>query len=411
MKHYSGDFKLSAVEEVLTNHMGQRETARKYGVTHKMVQTWIRLYLEKGKDYFNSDVSKHKSTLIDEIPPIQILDHKTLVTPRRSKHPKVDESSLPDEIQNELNVLRMENEYLKKLKRLSPEKGKVTNKDKAQIVHELRRKYKVNELVKIAGIPRSTYYYYTKSQCKLDKYAAIRPVMKQIFTDNKGRYGYRRITAELKKKGLVINHKTVMRLMKELNLHCFVRIKKYNSYRGDVGKVAPNLLNREFQAAKPNEKWVTDITEFHLYGQKIYLSPILDLYNGEIISYDISNHPRFSQVMGMLDRAFKKIPDNTGLILHSDQGWQYRMAAYQEALVGKGIHQSMSRKATCLDNAVVENFFGHLKSELLYNQEFESVEHFVQELHAYLEYYNHKRIKKKLNYMSPIEYRLLQETA
>ncbi|KJR47091.1 Mobile element protein [Desulfosporosinus sp. I2] len=235
--------------------------------------------------------------------------------------------------------------------------------------------------------------------------------MEQIFTENKGRYGSRRITAELKKQGIVINHKTVMKLMKESNLYCFVRIKKYNSYRGNVGKVAPNLLNREFQAAKPNEKWVTDITEFHLYGQKIYLSPILDLYNGEIISYDISNHPRFSQVMVMLERAFKKIPDNTGLMLHSDQGWQYRMAAYQEALVTKGIQQSMSRKATCLDNAVVENFFGHLKSELLYNQEFESVEHFVQELHAYLEYYNHKRIKKKLNYMSPIEYRLLQETA
>jgi len=235
--------------------------------------------------------------------------------------------------------------------------------------------------------------------------------MTQIFNDNKGRYGYRRITAELKKQGMVINHKTVIKLMKELNLYCFVRMKRYNSYRGDVGKVAPNLLNREFQAAKPNEKWVTDITEFHLYGQKIYLSPILDLYNGEIISYDISNHPRFSQVMEMLNQAFKKIPDNTQLILHSDQGWQYRMAAYQEALKEKGIRQSMSRKATCLDNAVAENFFGHLKSELLYNQEFESVEHFVQELHEYLEYYNYKRIKKKLNYMSPIEYRLLQETA
>ncbi|GAB6179716.1 hypothetical protein JCM14036_30870 [Desulfotomaculum defluvii] len=232
----------------------------------------------------------------------------------------------------------------------------------------------------------------------------------QIFNENKGRYGHRRITAELKKKGITINHKTVLKLMNELNLHCFVRIKKYNSYRGNVGKVAPNLLNREFEATKPNEKWVTDVTEFHLYGQKLYLSPILDLYNGEIISYDISYHPRFHQVMTMLNRAFERIPDGTELILHSDQGWQYRMAAYQEALKKKGIRQSMSRKATCLDNAVMENFFGHLKSELLYNQEFNSVEHFVQELHAYLDYYNSKRIKKKLNYMSPIEYRL-QKTA
>lgn len=278
-------------------------------------------------------------------------------------------------------------------------------------MHELRHKFKVTELIKIAGIPRSTYYYHIKNQSKPDKYASIRPVISQVFTDNKGRYGYRRITAALKKQGLIINHKTVQRLMKELNLYCYVRIKKYNSYRGEVGKVAPNLLNREFKAIKPNEKWATDITEFHLFGQKIYLSPILDLYNGEIISYNISNHPRFSQVMAMLDQAFKKIPDNTDLILHSDQGWQYRMAAYHQALKEKGIRQSMSRKATCLDNAVMENFFGHLKSELLYNQEFESVDHFVQELHAYLEYYNHKRIKKKLNYMSPIEYRLLLAAA
>ncbi|EQB21898.1 Mobile element protein [Dehalobacter sp. UNSWDHB] len=275
-------------------------------------------------------------------------------------------------------------------------------------MHELRHKYKVTELIKIAGIPRSSYYYHIKCQAKEDKYAEIRPLLQQIFNDNKGRYGYRRITAELKKQGAIINHKTVLRLMKESNLHCFVRIKKYNSYRGEVGKVAPNLLNREFNSAKPNEKWVTDITEFHLFGQKLYLSPILDLYNGEIISYDISNHPRFSQVMAMLNRAFDKIPDNTGLILHSDQGWQYRMAAYHAALKEKGIRQSMSRKATCLDNAVMENFFGHLKSELLYNQIFESVEHFVQELHGYLEYYNHKRIKKRLNYMSPIEYRLMK---
>lgn len=278
-------------------------------------------------------------------------------------------------------------------------------------MHELRCKYKVTELIKIAGIPRSTYYYHTKRQSKPDKYASIRPVISQIFADNKGRYGYRRITAELNKQGLIINHKTIQRLMKELNLYCYVRMKKYNSYRGKVGKVAPNLLNREFEAMNPNEKWVTDITEFHLFGQKIYLSPILDLYNGEIISYDISNHPRFFQVMTMLNQAFKKIPDNTGLILHSDQGWQYRMAAYHQALKEKGIRQSMSRKATCWDNAVMENFFGHLKSELLYNQEFESVEHFVQELHAYLEYYNQKKIRKKLNYMSPIEYRLLMVAA
>jgi transposase InsO family protein len=197
----------------------------------------------------------------------------------------------------------------------------------------------------------------------------------------------------------------VQRLMKILGLFCPVRMKRYQSYRGEVGKVAPNILERDFYAAKPNEKWVTDITEFSLFGKKLYLSPILDLYNGEIISYSISFHPRFSQVTDMINKAFKKIPDNTNLILHSDQGWQYQMKPYQNALKAKGIRQSMSRKGNCLDNAVMENFFGLLKTELLYVQEFSSIEHFIHELHEYMDYYNNRRIKIKLKGMSPVKYR------
>lgn len=193
--------------------------------------------------------------------------------------------------------------------------------------------------------------------------------------------------------------------MKELGLKSVVRIKKYRSYRGEVGKVAPNLLERDFVATRPNEKWVTDVTEFSLWGQKIYLSPILDLYNREIVSYSIDYHPRFSTIVEMLNKAFAQIPDNTNLILHSDQGWQYQMKRYQHLLKAKGIKQSMSRKGNCLDNAVMENFFGILKSELLYIQEFNSIDEFVQELHAYIAYYNQRRIKTKLKGMSPVDYR------
>jgi len=191
--------------------------------------------------------------------------------------------------------------------------------------------------------------------------------------------------------------------MKELGLKSVVRIKKYRSYRGEVGKVAPNLLERDFVATRPNEKWVTDVTEFSLWGQKIYLSPILDLYNREIVSYSIDYHPRFSTIVEILNKAFAQIPDNTNLILHSDQG--YQMKRYQHLLKAKGIKQSMSRKGNCLDNAVMENFFGILKSELLYIQEFSSIEEFVQELHAYIAYYNQRRIKTKLKGMSPVDYR------
>lgn len=197
----------------------------------------------------------------------------------------------------------------------------------------------------------------------------------------------------------------VQRLMKDLGLVCRVRMKKYRSYKGEVGKIVPNLLNRDFYAEKPNQKWVTDVTEFSLFGQRLYLSPILDLHGSYLISYTISDRPILSMVTTMLDKAFETISNGTELILHSDQGWQYQHKAYQQMLRKKGIRQSMSRKGNCLDNAVMENFFGLLKSELLYLQEFESMEHFKQELLDYLEYYNNRRIKTKLKGLPPALHR------
>lgn len=194
--------------------------------------------------------------------------------------------------------------------------------------------------------------------------------------------------------------------MKALGLVCRVRMKKYRSYKGEVGKIAPNLLERNFEAEKPNQKWVTDVTEFSLFGQKLYLSPILDLCSRDIVSYSISERPMLSMVTEMLDKAFARISDATNLILHSDQGWQYQHKRYQQMLEQKGIRQSMSRKGNCLDNAVIENFFGLLKSELLYLQEFESMEHFKSELIDYLHYYNNKRSKAKLKGLPPAIHRM-----
>lgn len=239
-----------------------------------------------------------------------------------------------------------------------------------------------------------------------DKYKQIKELIKEIFNENKGRYGYRRITYELKNREYCINHKTVQRLMKELGLKCMVRIKKYRSYEGEVGKMAPNILQRDFVADKPNVKWVTDVTEFSLFGIKLYLSPILDLYNSELIAYEISPKPVFSLVEKMLEKAFERLNNNDNPILHSDQGWQYQMKKYQHLLKTHNVTQSMSRKGNCLDNSVMENFFGLLKSELLYLQKFNSIEHFIDELHKYIYYYNHKRIKCKLKGLSPVNYRI-----
>ena len=236
---------------------------------------------------------------------------------------------------------------------------------------------------------------------KSDKYAAAKEEITAIYQENKGRYGYRRITTELHRRGFGLNHKTVQRLMKQMGLVCLVRMKKYRSYKGEVGKTAPNLLNRDFRAEKQNQKWVTDVTEFSLFGQKLYLSPILDLHNGYLVSYTISERPVLSMVTTMLNKAFETIPDGTGLILHSDPGWQYQHKQYQRMLKAKGIRQSMSRKGNCLDNAEAENFFGLLKSELFYLQKFSSMEQFKQELIEYLDYYNNHRIKAKLKGLPP----------
>ena len=175
-----------------------------------------------------------------------------------------------------------------------------------------------------------------------DKYKAVKAEITTIYHENKGRYGYRRITTELRKRKFSLNHKTVQRLMKELGLVCRVRMKKYRSYKGKVGKISPNLLNRDFHAEKPNQKWATDVTEFSLFGEKLYLSPILDLHSSDLVSYTISERPVLNMVMTMLDKAFEKIPDGTNLIPHSDQGWQYQHRQYQRMLREKGIRQSMS---------------------------------------------------------------------
>ncbi len=276
---------------------------------------------------------------------------------------------------------------------------------KAQVVQELRREFPLKQLLEFAQLPRATFYYYLKKMNHKDKYEAEKAEIVAIYHENRGRYGYRRITVELNIRNFHLNHKTVQRLMKELGLICRVRMKKYRSYRGEVGKTAPNLLKRDFYAEKPNQKWVTDVTEFHLFGQKLYLSPILDLCSRDLVSYTISERPVLSMVTSMLNKAFETIPDGTGLILHSDQGWQYQQKIYQKMLKEKGIQQSMSRKGNCLDNAVIENFFGLLKTELLYLQEFKSMEHFKQELIEYLDYYNNKRIKAKLKDLPPALHR------
>ncbi|MBP3924255.1 IS3 family transposase [bacterium] len=282
--------------------------------------------------------------------------------------------------------------------------GRTKEKQKAEIVTQLRQKYPLEILLIISKVKRSTYYYHEKKG-KVDKYAVEKEEIIELFNYHKQRYGYRRITDEMKAKGYIINHKTVLKLMKSLNLKGKQRKnEKYHSYKGEVGKVAENLLRRDFSAEKPFEKLTTDVTQFNVCGEKVYLSPILDLYNREIVSYSISLSPNLEQIREMLSGLFEKLPETARPLFHSDQGWQYQHAEYQRLLKEHNITQSMSRKGNCMDNGAMENFFGRLKVEMFYGEKFESVNAFIEKLKEYIEYYNNERIITKLK-TSPVKYR------
>lgn len=260
-------------------------------------------------------------------------------------------------------------------------------------------------MLRISQIPRSTFYYHLKTLHLPDKYGEIKELIGNIYNEHRGRYGYRRITLALKDQAVEINHKTVQRLMKSLSLKAAIRVKRYSSWRGETGTVAGNLLKRNFKAEKPNQKWVTDVTEFAVSGRKIYLSPIIDLFNNEVISYSLSERPVMAMVDDMLSQAFSRLGPNDQPVLHSDQGWQYRQRRYQQQLQKHGVLQSMSRKGNCLDNACAESFFGTLKSECFYLDKFNDVDELKMAIDEYIDYYNNRRISSRLKGVSPVTYR------
>ena len=269
--------------------------------------------------------------------------------------------------------------------------------------------FSLDILLKAIKLARSTYYYHLKQLDKPDKDQELKAEIQSIFIEHKGNYGYRRIHLELRNRGYLVNQKRVQRLMKVLNLQAKMRQKrKYSSHKGDVGKKAENLIQRQFKGSKTMEKCYTDVTEFAIPAstQKLYLSPVLDGFNSEIIAYNLSTSPNLEQVKTMLEQAFtEKHYENT--ILYSDQGWQYQHDSYHRFLESKGIQASMSRKGNSPDNGMMESFFGILKSEMFYGYEksFQSLKQLEQAIVDYIDYYNNKRIKVKLKGLSPVQYR------
>ena len=256
-------------------------------------------------------------------------------------------------------------------------------------------------------MPKSSYLNW-KVHHGEDEDQNLKTRIKDIFEYHKTRYGYRRITAVLHQEGLIVNHKKVKRLMKEMGLYpAAYKRSRYSSYKGEVGKTVPNILKRAFSVKKPDKVWATDVTEFQTGEGKLYLSPIKDLCTGEIISYSISPSPNMEMVMGMLNAALLAHPDHEGLLLHSDQGWHYQHASFVNLLKANGITQSMSRKGNCLDNGKMETFFSTLKREMYYGheKEFKTREQFKAAIEEYIDYYNRERIQMKLGYLSPLIFR------
>ena len=262
----------------------------------------------------------------------------------------------------------------------------------------------MKELLNCLNIAKSSYYYTISLYNKEDKDLLVKDKITTIFNENNKRYGYRRITLELKNQGIIVNHKKVKKLMGILGLFGITPKAKYRSYKGDMNGTVPNLLldkvideekhktkyKQNFKTTKPNEKWTTDISEFHIKAGKVYLSPILDMYDDSIVSYNISITPNFDQIKDMLSKAFEVNPNLDGLIFHSDQGWQYQMEPYHKLLRDKGIIQSMSRKGNCMDNGIMESFFGKLKNEMFYGHEYEfdTIDELMKSIDEYIYYYN-----------------------
>nr|WP_156323154.1 IS3 family transposase [Exiguobacterium acetylicum] len=442
MVKYTKAFKIKVVERYLTGRDGYQIMAEEFGIRPERVREWSHLYERWGETIFDPSYTTHSPAFKLEVlndmatnglsyieaavkyrisSPGMISNWRStyeregtaglVARPKgrapmaRRKKKDFEEMTEVEKLKERVEYLEMENGCAKKIESLGSRRECATNRIKAQVIDELRAVYPVPGLLRVLEMARSVYYYWRTRLTGEDKYAEVKSAIHTLFHEHEGRCGYRRIHALLERQGFWHDPKTVRRLMNELGLKCLVRMKRYRSYKGRVGEVAPNLLQRDFKATGLNQKWVTDVTEFHLLGEKLYLSPMMDLGNREIIAYTLSDRPTYRFVGEMLDQAIAKLDGEARPILHSDQGWHYQYRAFTGTLHEHGITQSMSRKGNCLDNAAIESFFAVLKSELLYLKEFDDMDHFKYELGRYIEYYNHRRIKRQLKNLSPVEYR------
>ena len=318
-----------------------------------------------------------------------------------------------DNLMAKVKELEFENDILKEtIKILKKDQGidllMLKNKEKTMIVDALRSKYSLSKLLEKMHISKSSYCYQHKHLYSTNKYEPIKEKITELFNENSERYGYRRIQALLRKDNIQISEKIVRKIMKENNLIVKTKkTKKYNSYQGEISKAVDNFLNRNFHAERPNEKMLTDITEFSIPAGKVYLSPIIDCFDGMVTTWNVSTKPDADLVNQMLDTYYFSLANEEKPLIHSDRGAHYRWPGWIERMNKYGFKRSMSKKGCSPDNSACEGFFGRMKNEMFYGRKWENIniEDFITIINEYILWYNTKRIKKSLNYMSPSEYR------
>ena len=387
---YTKEQKQECVIALCTRSGSAEEVAREYGVSREILYNWK-----------NDLLCREGSRILPKQKEGQLPDDRdTLLAELESLKKQVYR------LQLEKDVLEMTAEILKKDPGV--DRKKLTNKEKALLVGTLKNNYPLQELLDFAGLARSSYFYQRKIAALPDKYETLRSLIIRLFAENSGRYGYRRICGALVQSGVRVSEKVVQHIMAEHQLVVIgKRKRKYSSYQGEITPAVPNIIARNFHADAPNVKWLTDLTEFHIPAGKVYLSPIVDCFDGLLPSWSIGTSPDAELVNSMLDSAISTLNPDEQPIVHSDRGVHYRWPGWIERMKEAGLTRSMSQKGCSPDNAACEGFFGRIKNEMFYNRSWAgvSIDEFIDILDEYLRWYNEKRIKMSLGAMSPLEYR------
>lgn len=387
---YTKEQKQDGVISLCTRSGSAQDVAEEYGVSREVLYKWK-----------NDLLGREDSRILPKQKDQQLADDKeALLAELESLKKQIHR------LQLENDVLEATAEILKKDPGV--DRKKLTNKEKTVLIGALKNKRPLKELLDHVGMARSSYFYHQKIAALPDKYETLSGLIIQLFAENNQCYGYRRIYGALGQSGVRVSEKVVQQIMAEYQLVVIgKRKKKYSSYQGEITPAVPNLIARDFHADAPNVKWLTDLTEFHIPAGKVYLSPIVDCFDGLLPSWSIGTSPDAELVNSMLDSAISTLDPSEQPIVHSDRGAHYRWPGWLERMKNAGLTRSMSKKGCSPDNAACEGFFGRIKNEMFYNRSWAgvSIDEFIDILDEYLHWYNEKRIKMSLGAMSPLEYR------